>query len=105
MRLPMSRLRIILEVYDYPGVPRGRASDSHRRGDDCSRRDRDQHGVPGECLMENAGRHVALAVVDIGPSPGRVVLQCGAGNNGGDGFVAARHLKGWGYHPEIWLAA
>jgi NAD(P)H-hydrate epimerase len=54
----------------------------------------DQIGVPGVVLMENAGRSCAelikdrLARID---NP-RVCLFCGTGNNGGDGYVIARHL-------------
>lgn len=47
-------------------------------------------------LMENAGRSLAEAAVEelaaIGLEWGPVVVVCGAGNNGGDGLVAARHL-------------
>ncbi len=53
-------------------------------------------GVSGDLLMENAGRAVADEVLaHLGPD-GSVVVVCGSGNNGGDGFVLARHLHGLG---------
>ena len=49
--------------------------------------------VPLELLMENAGRGIADALVDVeDPFTGMVLLVCGVGNNGADGLVAARHL-------------
>ena len=53
-----------------------------------------RHGIPSLLLMENAGRGVAqTAFQEFGPLQGkRVLIFCGKGNNGGDGFVAARHL-------------
>jgi hydroxyethylthiazole kinase-like uncharacterized protein yjeF len=55
-------------------------------------------GVEAELLMERAGRGVARAVADLcgGTYGRRAVVVCGKGNNGGDGFVAARHLARWG---------
>ncbi len=55
------------------------------------RRATDEYGVSGIVLMENAGRGVADKLVELGVS-GTVVICCGPGNNGGDGFVIARHL-------------
>ncbi|HEY3912505.1 MAG TPA: NAD(P)H-hydrate dehydratase [Stellaceae bacterium] len=53
-------------------------------------------GIAGSVLMENAGRALADAVSRRWP-PRPVVVLCGPGNNGGDGFVAARMLaeRGW----------
>ncbi len=50
-------------------------------------------GVPGDILMERAGAAVARAVMARHPPGSRVVVVAGPGNNGGDGFVAARHLR------------
>lgn len=48
---------------------------------------------PVEVLMDRAGLAVALAAVEEGAGYGvRVVVLCGPGNNGGDGYVAARYL-------------
>ncbi len=61
-------------------------------------------GVPGLVLMENAGRGAADAIVRaLGDRklPGRrVVVLCGAGNNGGDGYVVARRLAVRGFSVE-----
>jgi NAD(P)H-hydrate epimerase len=53
-------------------------------------------GVPGETLMENAGAGVAQEIVRRFV-PQLTAVLCGPGNNGGDGFVVARHLRraGW----------
>jgi NAD(P)H-hydrate epimerase len=69
-----------------------------------------QQGFSIDQLMELAGLSVANAVHDFytskygeeNPSTNRRLLVfCGPGNNGGDGLVAARHLKHFGYHPSI----
>jgi NAD(P)H-hydrate repair Nnr-like enzyme with NAD(P)H-hydrate epimerase domain len=54
-------------------------------------------GVPGQRLMEHAGAAVAAAVKAIAEATDRwaagpILILCGPGNNGGDGFVAARFL-------------
>ena len=51
----------------------------------------EQYGMISAMLMENAGRGVADRLCELGIA-GPVVICCGAGNNGGDGFVVARHL-------------
>lgn len=60
-------------------------------------------GVPGIALMENASRHVARAVAERAGPGCRIGVLCGGGNNGGDGFGAARHLAAWGHSVELWL--
>jgi ADP-dependent NAD(P)H-hydrate dehydratase / NAD(P)H-hydrate epimerase len=62
-------------------------------------------GVPSLMLMENAGTAVAELVVSKYPSAERIGVICGKGNNGGDGFVAARKLHGAGKGVRIVLLA
>ena len=50
-------------------------------------------GTTSVALMETAGRAVGSAALDLVPPGARVVVLCGPGNNGGDGFVAARYLR------------
>ncbi|HZL29537.1 MAG TPA: NAD(P)H-hydrate dehydratase [Pseudolabrys sp.] len=57
-------------------------------------------GTPGIDLMESAGRAVADAVSAVLQGR-RVVVVAGPGNNGGDGFVAARHLAERGYEVRV----
>lgn len=53
-------------------------------------------GVPGPVLMEHAAHGVADAILARWPTPGRVAILCGPGNNGGDGYAIARHLAARG---------
>jgi len=65
-----------------------------------------ERGLAGLTLMENAGRAVAAAARRmLGPCSDRtIVVLCGPGNNGGDGFVAARHLAADGLNVQVYLA-
>src|SRR5262245_48181346 len=60
-------------------------------------------GTPGIVLMENAGRAVADAAAARQPPGTRVAVVAGPGNNGGDGFVAARLLAERGYRVRVFL--
>jgi ADP-dependent NAD(P)H-hydrate dehydratase / NAD(P)H-hydrate epimerase len=67
-------------------------------------------GVPGRDLMEEAGTAVAAAARALmntaeRPVGGVVLILCGPGNNGGDGFVAARHLAAAGCRVAVALVA
>jgi ADP-dependent NAD(P)H-hydrate dehydratase / NAD(P)H-hydrate epimerase len=60
-------------------------------------------GTPGYALMLRAGEAVADAAAEMGPPGGRILVLCGPGNNGGDGFVAARLLAGSGFTVDLAL--
>ncbi len=62
-------------------------------------------GITGEILMENAGKGVAEIIwLRFGKEAEKgVVIICGPGNNGGDGFVVARHLAQRGFPIRVFL--
>jgi hypothetical protein len=62
-----------------------------------------ESGVASAILMDNAGRAVADAVQAHYPQARRVAIVAGPGNNGGDGFVAARLLAERGYAVRLLL--
>ena len=67
----------------------------------------EQLGLAGVVLMENAGRGVVEVLERTVPdlSAQRIGILCGNGNNGGDGFVVARHLLMRGVRPRVVLLA
>lgn len=73
------------------------------------RRAVEEFSMPSILLMENAGAGAARILLDLaGRDPESYgepwVILCGSGNNGGDGFVVARHLRNAGQSVEIFLA-
>lgn len=63
-------------------------------------------GVPGVALMELAGQGATAALTArLDMENARIAIFCGAGNNGGDGYVIARHLRALGHRPEVFLLA
>ena len=67
----------------------------------------DDMGIPGIVLMENAGVTIVRRLAEIIPdlSSKKIIIFCGKGNNGGDGFVMARHLSNLGANVTVLLAA
>jgi ADP-dependent NAD(P)H-hydrate dehydratase / NAD(P)H-hydrate epimerase len=71
------------------------------------RRAIEEMGIPGSVLMESAGAaFAAVCAEELGGNllGKRIAMLCGKGNNGGDGFVAARHLSVKGAHVTVFLA-
>lgn len=78
---------------------------SVREMEELDRRAIEDEGIPSLTLMENAGRRVSETVVDmLDPlSEKRIAVFCGTGNNGGDGFVAARYLARQGIGVQVYI--
>ncbi len=93
-----------------PGAPRLRVEAEPRDAETVRLLDSTairEYGVPGLALMENAGYWAARELWRRLADPGsaRVAVLAGRGNNGGDGFVIARHLAWWGVGSvKVWLA-
>ena len=67
----------------------------------------EEYKIPGIILMENAGRNVAEEILKMldDPQQAKVAILCGKGNNGGDGFVVARHLHNHHIKVNVFLIA
>jgi len=67
----------------------------------------EEYKIPGIVLMENAGRNVVEEILKMldDPQQAKVAILCGKGNNGGDGFVIARHLHNNGISVDVFLVA
>ncbi len=72
---------------------------------EIDRRTQEDFGISAVVLMENAGRAAFYAAFDMlsKQEHKRVICICGKGNNGGDGFVCARHLLNNGVDTDIFL--
>jgi NAD(P)H-hydrate epimerase len=68
---------------------------------EIDRRAIEERGIPADVLMENAGRAIADVLSERISPACPVVAVCGRGNNGGDGFVAARLLAERGFEVEV----
>ncbi len=62
----------------------------------------EEFGVSEDVLMEEAGSHIAEFIIEQFSSDIKIAIICGKGNNGGDGFVAARELLSWGFNIEVY---
>ena len=62
----------------------------------------ERRGLPASILMENAGTAVAEAAMALGGPAARFLVVAGPGNNGGDGYVAARKLHAAGRQVDVW---
>ncbi len=68
---------------------------------DCDRRTIQELGIPSQVLMENAGKACAEIIQKRTTQTDKILIICGDGNNGGDGFVIARWLFHYGLMVEI----
>ena len=60
-------------------------------------------GFTSSILMEMAGRGTAKLIDQNAGNKSKISIFCGKGNNGGDGFTAARFLDMWGYDVQIFF--
>ncbi len=60
-----------------------------------------EFGIPSVVLMEHASRGIAEIAALLAPHGGEFLVCCGPGNNGGDGYGAARFLRSWGHDVRV----
>jgi NAD(P)H-hydrate epimerase len=78
---------------------------TRKQSRDVDRRAIEELGMSGLVLMENAGRGVVDVLLSRETMSRTVLILCGKGNNGGDGFVIARHLVIRGIEAKVALLA
>ncbi len=61
----------------------------------------EEAGIPGETLMERAGRRLWESLRRRWPGARRIAVLCGGGNNGGDGYVVGRLARRGGLHVDL----
>lgn len=69
------------------------------------RRASEEFGLPGLVLMEHAARGVASVAARLAPPGQPILVLCGPGNNGGDGYGTARFLSSCGFDVRPWRLA
>jgi NAD(P)H-hydrate epimerase len=69
---------------------------------ELDRRAIEDAGIPGHVLMARAGRSAWRALEKRWPGPARLLVLCGGGNNGGDGYVIARRAAEAGWSVDLW---
>lgn len=63
----------------------------------------EKYGIQSITIMENAGSSVAYEIKEANLDTDEFVVVSGTGNNGGDGFVVARHLQNFGYKVTVFI--
>ncbi len=87
-----------------PTYPRHKAV-SRAESNEFDRLATDEHGIPSIVLMEHASRGIARIAEQIAGPEAWFLALCGPGNNGGDGYGAARFLRSWGRRVEVFCCA
>ncbi|MCP4650171.1 MAG: NAD(P)H-hydrate epimerase [PVC group bacterium] len=74
---------------------------------ELDRKAQEEYGIPGLILMENAGLRASEVAIELlkKRKSKKTLIFCGPGNNGGDGFVVARHLLNNKFKVKIFLLA